>query len=386
MKKVLFFTIILSFIMSSNLFSFPAFARKYSMTCKTCHSPFPRLKPYGDEFAANGFTIPDKDAPRYFTDTGDDELSLLRELPIGIRFEGYLNFNNSKSDYLDFSAPYIIKLISGGELTKNLAYYFYFFFNERGDIAGVEDAFLMFNDLFGVNLDLYVGQFQVSDPLFKRELRLPFEDYQVYKIKPGFSQIDLTYDRGVMITYGLPSGTDFTLEILNGNGISAADSKKLFDNDKYKNFMGRVSQDIGEHLRLGGLIYTGKEMISNVDNKVQMFGGDFTFGLENLEINFQYVHRKDDNPIFTTFKPEEIKSDGIMGELIFLPKGDDSKWYGLALYNYVKSDQKDLEYNSYTVSFGYLLRRNIRIVGEYTYYNNNDKKYGKIGIGFVSAF
>jgi len=150
--------------------------------------------------------------------------------------------------------------------------------------------------------------------------------------------------------------------------------------------MGRVSQDIGEHFRLGGLIYTGKENLFNEDNKVQMYGGDFTFGIENLELNFQYVHRKDNNPIFTTFNAEEIKSDGIMGELLFLPQGDDSKWYGLALYNYVKSDQKDLEYNSYTLSFGYLLRRNIRIVGEYTYYNNNDKKYGRIGIGFVSAF
>ncbi len=43
----------------------------------------------------------------------------------------------------------------------------------------------MFNDLFGRDLDLYVGQFQVSDPLFKREIRLPFEDYQIYGAKAG---------------------------------------------------------------------------------------------------------------------------------------------------------------------------------------------------------
>ena len=33
----------------------------------------------------------------------------------------------------------------------------------------------MFNNLFHSDLDLYVRQFQVSDPLFKRELRLTFK-------------------------------------------------------------------------------------------------------------------------------------------------------------------------------------------------------------------
>ncbi len=59
----------------------PAFARKYSMSCKTCHAPFPKLKPYGEEFAANGFVIKDKETPRDTIDTGDATLSLLRERP-----------------------------------------------------------------------------------------------------------------------------------------------------------------------------------------------------------------------------------------------------------------------------------------------------------------
>ena len=69
------------------------------------------------------------------------------------------------------------KLLSGGALTKNVAYYFYFFFSERGEVAGVEDAFLMFNNVGNSELDIYAGQFQVSDPLFKRELRLFYQDY-----------------------------------------------------------------------------------------------------------------------------------------------------------------------------------------------------------------
>ena len=41
-----------------------AFARRYKMSCTTCHAPFPRLKPFGDEFAANGITIPEEDKDR----------------------------------------------------------------------------------------------------------------------------------------------------------------------------------------------------------------------------------------------------------------------------------------------------------------------------------
>jgi hypothetical protein len=110
----------------------PAFARKYQMSCKTCHAPFPKLKAYGDEFAANGFALKDKDAPRYFADTGDEKVSLLRDLPVAIRFEGYASFNNSHSRSLDFSSPFLIKLLSGGVIARNISYYLYFFFGEKG--------------------------------------------------------------------------------------------------------------------------------------------------------------------------------------------------------------------------------------------------------------
>lgn len=81
------------FVLMATLFSFidsyaiPAFARKYNMSCQTCHSPFPKIKDYGDEFAGNGFVLADKDAPRYYVETGDSELSLIRDIPLALRLE-----------------------------------------------------------------------------------------------------------------------------------------------------------------------------------------------------------------------------------------------------------------------------------------------------------
>ncbi len=109
----------------------------------------PVLKAFGDEFAGAGFRMTDYESPRYFINTGDDRLSLFRELPLAIRIDGFATVNFNNEGTVDFGAPFVVKILSGGELSDKLSYYFYFLFNERGSIAGLEDAFLMYSDAFG---------------------------------------------------------------------------------------------------------------------------------------------------------------------------------------------------------------------------------------------
>lgn len=378
-------TFLIIIFLTGEILAIPAFARKYNMTCKTCHSPFPALKPYGDEFAGNGFVLKDQDAPRYFLDTGDPELSLLRDVPLAFRLEGYVTYNQSNLEKSDFNAPLLFKILSGGAITKDVAYYVYYIL-ENGEPGKIEDAWLMFNDLFGSKIDFTIGQFQISDPMFKRELRLTKDDYYIYKVKPGLSKVDLTYDRGIMINYGFDSGTDITIEVVNGNGIGEGVAS-VFDNDKYKNFVGRISQDIGENFRLGGMGYLGKEekIISDTSqlNSLWMIGGDATISLDPLELNLQYIERNDDNALFLTNK-SDTKTRGAFAELIYRPDGDASKWYGVALFNWIESDLNYLNLKQLGIHFGYVLRRNIRLVAEYSH--NFTKEFGKMSVGFVSAF
>ena len=390
MKKIIIISFVFLFclfLLSENIFAIPAFARKYKMSCQTCHSPMPRLKAYGDEFAGNGFVLSDKDAPRYSVDTGDEDISLIRDFPIAVRLEGYITYNNRNTEQSDFTAPYLLKLLSGGSIGTDLAYYFYFFLSERGEVAGVEDAYLMFNNLFSTELDVYVGQFQVSDPLFKRELRLTYEDYQIYRTKVGRSDINLTYDRGVMLTYGFETGTSLMFEVLNGSGIGEGNPFRNFDNDKHKNFFGRVSQDVGDFLRVGGFGYYGKEdfLIDTVPfkNEMWMAGPDLTLSYNDiLEFNLQYVERRDKQSL--SGAGIDIKTRGAMGEIIVTPEGDESKWYGVGLFNWVESDEPSLNFKTGTLHLGYLLRRNVRLVSEFTYDFKN--KFGQVGIGFIAAF
>ena len=282
-----------------------------------------------------------------------------------------------------------MKLLSGGEITNNVAYYFYFYLSEYGEVAGVEDAYIMFNNLFGSELDIYAGQFQVSDPLFKRELRLTLEDYSIYKVKPSFSDISLAYDRGFMFTYGFDTGTDVMFEVLNGNGLSQLDGLRQLDKDDYKNLAGRITQDVGEFLRVGFFGYYGQEMINvgsvnQTKNQMNYWGPDITLSYDDkLELNVQYLQRQDDVKNSTRYS-DKIKTKGGLAELIFTPNGDDSKWYAVGMFNLVESDMSDLNYRTAALHIGHLLNRNIRLVGEYTY--NLTNEFHQVGLGVVTAF
>lgn len=372
---------VIALIQNDELFAIPAFARKYNMSCTTCHAPFPLLKDYGDEFAGNGFVFKDKEATRYYTDTGDKNLSLIRDLPFAVRLEGYLTHDTEANHTVDFTSPYLVKLLSGGSLGKNVAYYFYFFLSERGEVAGLEDAFVMFNNLGGSELDLYVGQFQVSDPLFKRELRLPLEDYQIYRVKPFGSNLNLTYDRGIMATYGFETGTDVVFEIVNGSGIGSANADRLYDNDKYKAVMGRISQDLPSVVRVGGFAYYGKEATGPaLVNRVSMMGPDMTIAFDKVALNFQYVERRD--KIVESSKNRETR--GAFAEVVYWPNGDRSRWYATGLFNWVESEAGDVEYKTITGHVGYLLQTNFRLVGELRYDLKAEEM--KLVGGFVAAF
>jgi len=360
----------------------PAFARKYGLSCSTCHLAVPKLKDYGEEFAGNGFQLPDDDEPvRAFKDAGDDRLLLQRELPVAVRFDAFARYDTEAEADTDLEMPFGVKLLSGGAIAKDIGYYFYFYMNEKGEVAGLEDAYVHFNNIGGTEFDVLVGQFQVSDPLFKRELRLSFEDYQIYKTRVGDSTTDLTYDRGLYMTYSLPTNTDFVLEVVNGSGIGEADES--FDNDSFKNVFAKVTQSYSI-ASLGMFAYSGKEKGEKGDNSFLFLGPDVSIGTDRFEINAQYVVRTDDNPTFTVGDTDEIETSGVIGEVTVNPFPDKSHLFATVLYNSVTSDMPGLEYETMTASLSYLYRTNLRLMVEFTQDMENEESQAVIG--FVTGF
>ncbi len=375
----------------------PAFARRYGLSCNACHNPIPKVNAFGESFAGNGFRLVANEPARDTIDTGDRLLELPRNVPLAVRLDAYIQAYNNGRSASDFKTPYNLKILSGGPIAKDLSYYFYFFLFERGEVGGIEDAFLHFNDIAGAPVDIAVGQFQISDPMFKRELRLEFEDYAIYRTRIGLQPADLTYDRGIMVSADA-LGATFTGEIVNGNGKGAAGEDRRLDNDPLKSVFGHVSRDVSGALRLGVMGYWGKQegQVTEDDplvrNTVWMVGGDATLTVGPVEINGQYIHREDSAP---TFGPDEerSKTDGGFVEVLLLPPG--SRWYGLALYNLVESNSGLLDvrlggpsqtsrYQSLTAGVGHILRRNFRLLGEFTW--DTELTEGRWTIGAVTAF
>jgi hypothetical protein len=377
-KNLIFIGLVMAIFLPDTLMAIPAFARQHKVSCTTCHTVFPRLRDYGDEFAGNGFIMKESENKRNYITAGDDELWLNKTFPIAARMEAFASYDAGKEVEYDLQSPWGIKLLSGGTLYKNIGYYFYFYMSERGEVAGVEDAYIHFDNVKGSELDVMVGQFQTSDPLMKRELRLTYEDYMIYKTTIGLSNTALAYDRGVMLVYGFPkTGTDLVGFIVNGNGKPEAVDRRM-DQDDCKNFGFRLNQGIGEIVTLGGYYYLGKEKLGE-NNIVEFFGPDLSIGLENFELTAQYLKRIDSNPLFDS-SIDDVETDGIVAELLYSPDMDNSKYYITGLYNLVDSDI--YRYETATLSFTYLFARNLRLLAEYTYdmeYENNRFVLGIIG-------
>jgi len=369
----------------------PAFARRYKVSCQLCHNPIPKLTAFGLQFAGNGYRFASGEGVSDTVGTGDPLLTLLKEVPLAIRLDTYAQLYADGKAAVDFQTPYGLKLLSGGPVTKSISYYFYTFLVERGDIGGVEDAFIHVNDIAGAPVDFMVGQFQVSDPLFKRELRLSFEDYAVYRVRVGDVPANLTYERGIMTSLDL-AGFTLTGEVLNGNGVEPAQPNRRFDVDASKNVFGHLTRDVLPSLRLGVFGYYGRSHGNNTTDATRMIGVDGTFEIGAFQVNGQYVHRRDDEPTYTAGEVE-VKVNGGFGELIVRPPG--SRFFGYGLYNLVSADRPLLDvgeggppdvsrYETIAGGLGYVIARNIKVHTEIQY--DLELESTRLSLGAVLAY
>ncbi len=406
-------TVVLLVFTAAPAEAIPAFARKYNVSCTMCHGPMPRLNTFGERFAENGFEFLPGEPPRDTVQTGDPLLRLQREIPLAVRIDAYLRTLTRPAEAeasTDQQMPWVVKVLSGGQVADKVSYYTYFLVSERGEVAGLEDAYVQFTDLGSSGISLLVGQFQVSDPLFKRELRLQYEDYQPYRVRVGEARADLTYDRGVMAIWSPRAGTDIAMQVVNGQGLRAASSQRQYDADPYKNVALRISQELGP-LRLGAFGYFGRERADGIRSNIRVFGPDATLQLGSAgELNLQFLRRTDGDPFFGSCSPAvpcpggatapfATTVDAAMVELVWWPTGELGRWFVTGLANWIDADapvvslrlgEQDSEpgyltrYRTTSLGLNYLLKRNVRLLGEGGW--DFDRDQARLVTGFSLAF
>jgi hypothetical protein len=363
----------------------PAFARRYRVSCTTCHAPFPRLKAYGEEYAGRGFAMePGQEPARATIDAGDDLLALPRELPLAVRFDAFAELASKRDPRLDLQTPSVFKALTGGQIADKVSYYAYFIIENGGEAMGLEDAWVQFSGIFGLPIDLVVGQFQICDPIVKRELRLTREDYEILRVRPGASAVDLTYDRGLALAWHAPLGAEVIAMVTNGNGIGPGAA--TFDDDRYKTFSLRGAAPVGP-VRLGlfGSVGKARDAASGLVDTTLYWGPDVAVELgEHLAVSGQWLWRRDSNGSFDPASVGHLDTRGAWLEAVWLPGGPNGRTSLVLLGNKVISDDPAAERESAAVGGGFLWRRNVRLVAEARYDWRADE--ARLSLGTVLAF
>ncbi len=283
-RRILVCCMLLAALWTDLAQAIPAFTRQYEMSCAMCHNAFPRLNEFGEHFRDSNYRLPGW-KEKLSVNTGDDMLALPKVPAFAIRAQAFVQgrqarqvndtytgftANNAEAD---FQAPYLIKLLSSAPLSDHITYYLYGIFAEKGDNgnAVIEDAWFRHDDAFGSGIGTLLGQFQISDLMFPRETRLPFQDFMAYR----FSGV--TYQRGVIFDRGIGP---FKLAIgaVNGNGIEANYNlnspgynrpDKMFDNDSHKDGFGRIGVKAGP-VTIGVFGLSGQQ--PSIDNLADPLG------------------------------------------------------------------------------------------------------------------
>ena len=151
----------------------------------------------------------------------------------------------------DIQAPYLIKLLSSAPLSDNISYYFYAIYAEKGGNGEVivEDAWFSYADIAGSGVNGMLGQFQVSDLMFPREVRLTFQDFFAYRAaginSPGHKRPDRMFDNdsdknffGVDLSGSVGEKTHWFAQLLWNEWDEFLDADPSVDYDWWGGFAG----------------------------------------------------------------------------------------------------------------------------------------------------
>lgn len=402
----------------------PEFSRRYSLSCAACHAAFPRLNKFGEQFAADNFRLPHwKESA---AETGDDLLALPAYPPFAVRGQAYVQAREGKSidpvsgatdsATTDFQSPYLVKLLSSAPLSDEITYYFYAILAEKGanGEALVEDAWFRHANIFGSGTGMMLGQFQLSDLMFPRETRMPFQDFMAYRMA------GITYDRGVLFDRDV-GPVELALGLVNGNGITDnlninspgyRRPDKLFDNDNSKTVFGHIGTDIGpvsaglfgasgkqRGIALGNAGQDSSER--NTDKRVLGLDLAGDFG-GNTYWYAQYLWNSWDG--FLDADPSrDYRWNGGFAGVDYIPS---ERWAFSLLYNYADAGDladsdtvyEGIDMNSLSLTASYYFMRNVKGIAEVnvdfldevektgTFWTGHLTKENYVLFGFDAAF
>ncbi len=226
MKKVLHaLSAILLVAVASRAAAFPAFARKYGMSCSACHVGWPVFNPQGQNFRDNGYQ---------FGLAKDDPVAVSQDfLPVSLRTTVFYQFTRTTNQPSDqgpivtqvggVPIPPGVDILTGGLIAKDISFLLVVSGFGPDGTAGVESAWARLDNLGGTSwLNLKLGKFELDEPASAHRAVTLTTGYAAYGAHPegtlvgfdmGENQVGLELDG-----HNARSTTRYALSLTSVNG------------------------------------------------------------------------------------------------------------------------------------------------------------------------
>jgi len=350
----------------------PPFARRYKVTCQTCHVIIPKLNEFGEAFRLNGYQIPEDDEIY----VRDEPLQLgaepWRDLfpdaiwpsdipglpPLGLRFISDIQWTASE-DGIDgnpdtrwsFIFPAEVELLTGGRLGDSIGFFGEIEWKQDSSVE-IEQAYLHFDIAGPVNLRVGLMDPQLlfqNDDATRMGKQHPLwgsgrlSDWQVdgfgrspntFRLRDTQAGIELNtlIGRRVMLGVGLVNGSgNSRFDADNGKDVYAKAKFKILGRDLY----GTTAAPAGYSVLLEGFGYWGSLRVDETTDRFRYVGGAARLLVHELDLSVGLVRGHHDNPWFTS---PQAGTDGLSwyarADYMFYP------WLmGRVLYEHLEWDE-----------------------------------------------
>lgn len=375
--------ILISAFLTEPAWALSQFARKTGLNCQTCHTSFPRLTYFGEQFMRNGYQMPGtEDGDTTKTAIGDnlfiDKLQNLFGLRINITPVAAkakkLIINGARKTQVGFGNPDWLQLFTGGSLFRNASIFI------ETEVKGSTIK----NNWFRLGAHNFIGEQGVANlyvgktsPMewhaISGRLRMSPTKIQVisnYKSSGGSGGIG---EDSVALAAAYPSISfyGYTGPILYSATISNGANVK--DKNQEKNYYGTLRYDVqdgdfqGSAFTIWGMSGTDttNSAVAQVKNSFWRASPALNIRYGDLDVIAGYFFGTDDNWTLTSVATKNDFQGGILQTgYMFTPK-----YYGLLQYDWIDSDDPIANFNMLTASAWYFVRENLKLglIGRYDF-------------------
>lgn len=270
----------------------PSFAKKYSMTCSSCHTAWPLLNAFGRRFKENGYRI-NRDQEMSETDhVKADGMSLYKYSFVTARIKGYF-FDKVKGGTTKIRPFHEAEIMLAGNVSDTVSAWVEVEAEDEGEWnVAAESGFVGYHPRDEFNLVAGYG------PVFWADPYDTLADGGRRMTRAHKAIADLGFGTGQPLRKGTPQISSFgriakhlfyTAGVSTGIGDPEGEDKK--------DFHGRLAFDVKDNLTLGAFLLSGKRIFdveTDEDLSFSRYGIDLQAQFTNFEFLGAWMRATDD--------------------------------------------------------------------------------------------